>query len=56
MFGPAIAAVLGAFLRYLIAVTLEYEFGAVAWLIGGAIGFIMGGIILAITSINDVAI
>ena len=39
LIAPVIAAVLGAFLWYAIAIHLEYEFGAIAWLIGGAIGF-----------------
>ena len=36
---PVIAAVLGALLWYFIIVALDYEFGLVAWLIGGVIGF-----------------
>lgn len=34
-----VVAVLGALLWYAIGRMLEYEFGAVAWLIGGALGF-----------------
>ncbi len=42
---PVIAAVLGALLWYLIAIGLDYEFGLIAWLIGGAVGYaaIMSG-------------
>jgi hypothetical protein len=32
-------AVLGALLWYLVAIKLGYEFGAIAWLIGGAVGY-----------------
>lgn len=39
MIMPAIAAVLGALLWYLIAISFEYEYGFVAWFIGGAIGY-----------------
>ncbi len=39
LIAPVVAAVLGALLWYLIAIKLEYEFGLIAWLIGGAIGF-----------------
>jgi hypothetical protein len=39
MIAPVVVAVLGALLWYLIAIKLEYEFGAIAWLIGGAVGF-----------------
>ncbi len=36
---PAIAALLGAILWKIIAVSFNYELGLIAWLIGGAIGF-----------------
>jgi hypothetical protein len=39
MIAPLLAAVLGAMLWYFVAVKLDYEFGAIAWLIGGAVGF-----------------
>lgn len=43
---PAAAAVLGAFLWYGIAISLDYEFGLIAWLIGGAVGYAatLGGV------------
>ncbi|MCP4769014.1 MAG: hypothetical protein GY875_22480 [Gammaproteobacteria bacterium] len=39
LIAPMAVAVLGALLWYFIAVTFEYEFGWIAWLIGGAIGY-----------------
>jgi len=39
LIAPAVVAVLGALLWYLVAAKFGYEFGAIAWLIGGAVGF-----------------
>ena len=39
LIAPIAVAVLGALLWYFIAVTFGYEYGLIAWLIGGAIGF-----------------
>ncbi len=36
---PLVVAIFGALLWKFIAVTFEYEFGMIAWLIGGAVGF-----------------
>jgi len=38
MIAPLVVAVLGALLWYVVAVRLDYEFGAIAWLIGAAVG------------------
>ena len=38
LIAPVVVALLGALLWYVIAASLGYEFGAVAWVIGGAIG------------------
>lgn len=39
IFAPLVVAVFGAWLWYFVAVQLDYEFGAIAWLIGAAVGF-----------------
>jgi hypothetical protein len=39
LIAPVVVAVLGALVWYLVAIKFEYEFGAIAWLIGGAVGF-----------------
>ncbi len=39
LIAPAVVAALGALLWYLVAAKMGYEFGAIAWLIGGAVGF-----------------
>lgn len=36
---PAVVAIFGAILWEFVALTLEYEFGFVAWIIGGAVGY-----------------
>jgi len=38
MIVPLVVALLGALLWYVVAVKFDYEFGAIAWLIGGAVG------------------
>ena len=40
----AVVAVIGAFLWRFVAMTTEYEFGLLAWVIGGAVGFAAGSL------------